>query len=1091
MSLRFLASIGAVAIAGALLRAQGACNVPDTPPRAALIRILPGESAESVVTGQAGAVPGGNRVIVINLQTGHFAWEIAQANGSFSTRLFAPGGTSVLVKTAPAAIALPGLPPPIGTIGETDFGLICVPGTILPVRFAGDESTAFGGAGLVLPNGGTLPAWSIRGNVSRRAANPGESIEVVASVVMTDPAFREQEGRPFSTTVFWERIAGELGEAAAAFSGFGSAILTPTGLPVERKPAPVTDPRPQPQFALNKVGDSRMEGQIRIEAILPMGLTPGHYRPWLVFSFPNLVGSTRPETLMVRLRGGRAPVNNFNLPVAAELPLIRVGEPGTPRVPWVLLADTADNGLRGAGAMEDRNVYRHSNIIATQGESLTIPRLNAEGNAIAYRLEPFAPTIGVGDRGAPPLVPTVPFRFPSGRLVVRIRRPNGTTDVLGPAPFVQNRMKGVVDSEGLVVDPGTVHMADVYQLTTLDSRFEYRFAQEGRHVVEMEGEVEDIWGGVWRSKGTYEVDVARTFSLDTAVLPGTPFEVGDSPNGGVVVSPPAPAEVEVRIRFAPRSDAGRMIEHRIQGRANRYGYFQPSGNGFVFEEPGEYRMDIRASWSDTKEGLFWSGSRTWGGVVSPRDSPVTVHGRRGHDQLRDIGPQWYYRTQTGEPIGSSHMFTPFHSGDVMWMERDDAAVPIITLHDPGGSYIDLFRSRRRPLPFQFEARVAAGEAPLFSGRPGEFDAHLDPRGPDLSAYGYFSVQRPLVRVREGILEDAGINGYWRFGTQYGQQIGAGPMGDLPGEIKFQYGGLVIRGPAVAEPVYAVYGSFFVLVPNQDAEGGSRVFPPFQGNGGGPSGGPLFTLKGKQIDLFVHPTAVRPGSVLEVGDLFAFAGPVAPTLPAQVSYRVRFPDGESRVYSGRANRIGYYYRPEDRFVCDIPGRYEVEVQVTFDGATSAGFVEEPFPTGDVLGSNGGRFSFYVVPKDSPALPVRIPAASTTLASHTTPVDLVAGGAELALDQVHLTTMMPGFLLESRALALSSNGGSATYRYDPVTLARDFPMLDVRTGLLPATANPAAGELITITLYGFDAGQHRPRARIVTLRGRLLLDMPGLQ
>jgi hypothetical protein len=240
---------------------------------------------------------------------------------------------------------------------------------------------------------------------------------------------------------------------------------------------------------------------------------------------------------------------------------------------------------------------------------------------------------------------------------------------------------------------------------------------------------------------------------------------------------------------------------------------------------------------------------------------------------------------------------------------------------------------------------------------------------------------------------------------------------------------------------------------------------------------------------VHPTAVRPGSVLEVGDLFAFAGSVAPTLPAQVTYRVHFPDGRTtRVYSGRANRIGYYYRPEDRFVCEVPGRYEVEVGVSFDGVTSAGPVEEPFPTGDVLGSTGGRFSFYVVPKDSPALPVRMPAVST-LASHTTPVDLVAGGGEAPLDQVHLTTMMPGFLLESRALALSSGGSSAAYRYDPVVLARDSSMLDVRTGLLPANANPAAGELITITLFGVNAGQHR--ARIVTLRGRLLMDMPVLQ
>ena len=71
---------------------------------------------------------------------------------------------------------------------------------------------------------------------------------------------------------------------------------------------------------------------------------------------------------------------------------------------------------------------------------------------------------------------------------------------------------------------------------------------------------------------------------------------------------------------------------------------------------------------------------------------------------------------------------------------------------------------------------------------------------------------------------------------------------------------------------------------------TRTFPPFQGNGGGPSGGPLFTLKGEEIDLFIHLTGVRPGSVLETGNTFALVGAIGPTLPAQVTYTVTAPDG---------------------------------------------------------------------------------------------------------------------------------------------------------------------------------------------------------
>ena len=132
------------------------------------------------------------------------------------------------------------------------------------------------------------------------------------------------------------------------------------------------------------------------------------------------------------------------------------------------------------------------------------------------------------------------------------------------------------------------------------------------------------------------------------------------------------------------------------------------------------------------------------------------------------------------------------------------------------------------------------------------------------------MQRPLVRVREEIGEDSILSPYWRFDERYADQIGVGAHGDLPGEFKFQYGAAVLHGSALDQSHYAIYGSLFVLVPDDDPDG-TRTFPPFQGNGGGPSGGPLFTLKGEEIDLFIHLTGVRPGSVLETGNTFALSG----------------------------------------------------------------------------------------------------------------------------------------------------------------------------------------------------------------------------
>ena len=59
-----------------------------------------------------------------------------------------------------------------------------------------------------------------------------------------------------------------------------------------------------------------------------------------------------------------------------------------------------------------------------------------------------------------------------------------------------------------------------------------------------------------------------------------------------------------------------------------------------------------------------------------------------------------------------------------------------------------------PAPGSFAERVVVGETPLFSSRPDGIDPFLDPSKVDLWAYSYRSVQRPLVRVREEIGEDA-------------------------------------------------------------------------------------------------------------------------------------------------------------------------------------------------------------------------------------------------------------------------------------------------------------------------------------------------
>ena len=549
------------------------------------------------------------------------------------------------------------------------------------------------------------------------------------------------------------------------------------------------------------------------------------------------------------------------------------------------------------------------------------------------------------------------------------------------------------------------------------------------------------------------------------------------------------AEVEVRLQHIPHSDVSQLEERVIRGRTNRFGYFQPAGNSVVFDQPGEYRVDITARGRDD-QGQLWMGSRTWGGVVAPVNPTIVAHGRRGIDAQDTIGPQWFFFDQLSRNEETPHVPFPFQSGDVTWIGETgdvDSSLPDMSFHDPSRQLTALLRQRggeNVPLglgPGSFAERVVVGEAPLFSSRPDGIDPALDPTKVDLWGYSYRSVQRPLVRVREELGEENIVSPYWRFNDRYAKQIGVGQHGDLPGEFKFQYGAAVLHGSALDQAHYAVYGSLFVLIPDDDPLG-TRTFPPFQGNGGGPSGGPLFTLKGEDIDLFIHLTGVRPGSVLETGNTFALVGAIGPTLPAQVTYTVTAPDGTQRRFSGWANEIGYYYESEDNFIVDQPGRYTVDLQVTYDGSTSAGQVTAPFPQGHVLGTARGRFSVYVVSPHSAPLTVDMPRHDFLTAPSDFTVTATASNG-LTLTGGHMTALMPGVVLEDGSLSVSSNG--LTYDYDPVGLAAGVPILDVeRNGV------PVAADVVTVSLFGEGTdseGRTSYAARVVTLHGSEFLNL----
>ena len=1053
--------------------------VPDDPPKAALINISPlTADGEVTLRGEAGSVAPHSAVVAITLDTGHFTTTHATVDGSFTATLFAPAGTSVLIKADPVG----------ATVGRflSDRGdvagafLAGLPGTILRVADPPGAGIPIGAAGWTIQDEPGLPVWTFHGSINTHTLAPGNPLRVRGTVQVDSPALQEVDALAVNIGLWLERLSDTEGSSFFRRNAFTSTFLTPAGLPIERDSAYGNEREEYQEVSLVKTVSDQAEARVDLTLPLPPDFPAGYYQPILAFHFPDMPQEELPSRSVITELNSTGRTSQLE----ARLPIIQVGSPTPPRLYWPLFLDTLSNGSRGIVAREDTDRFGIAQRILTSSDTFVIPRLSpASGQPLTYRLEPFAPTVGVGNDGRLSL-PTIPFRFPSGRLTVRIAQPDGTERVLGPAPFVQSRLKSFVDAEGNLLDTGGGHISDAYQLSTMDPRFEVVFTQDGLHVITVAGTIDDIWGHTWSGGGTYEVYVGRVLALDTAVLPGTHFEVGDGFNPGLVVSPPLTAEVEVRMQHIPHSDIGRLEEQVIRGRTNRFGYFQPAGNSVVFEQPGEYRVDITARGHD-EQGQLWMGSRTWGGVVAPVDPLIVAHGRRGIETQETIGPQWFTRDQIGIPINFGKVHFPFQSGDVQWLEDQDAALPLLSFHDPSRRLTELLRQRAWGAnitgPGGFAERVVVGEAPLFSSRPDGIDPHHDPSKVDLWAYSYRSVQRPLVRVREEIGEDSIPSPYWRFNERYANQVGVGAHGDLPGEFKFQYGAAVLHGSALDQSHYAIYGSLFVLVPDDDPDG-TRTFPPFQGNGGGPSGGPLFPLKGEEIDLFIHLTGVRPGSVLETGNTFALVGAIGPTLPARVTYTVTAPDGSRRTFAGQANEIGYYYEPEDNFIVDQPGRYTVDLQVTYDGITSAGQVTTPFPQGHVLGTAQGRFSVYVVSPHSPPLTVDMPQHDFLTAPADFTVTATASRG-LTLTEGHMTALIPGVVLEDGPLPVEANG--LTYDYDPVGLAVGVSILDVER-----FGQPVAADVVTVSLFGEGTdgeGQPSYAARVVTLHGPEFLNL----
>ncbi len=1078
--------------------------VPERPPDPARITIGRDRDAMGrvTITGAAGSVPPLARVIVTNLDTGARAWTDADDQGGFTTLLAVAQGASVAVQATAPHRFVP-IPPqdPSGSLHDIPSTLIPVPAPTpvnggLPVAasagfaYARNPETGEERAGGELILSGTLSGQSAAdGTIPVSTAQPAH---LQGELVLRGPAVTGDLD-PGAVTV---QVAG--GMLGAFLDGRGrqiplgraneSTLLTPTGFPIEDERRMAAAPL---ETALD-VGEFQRTGAHELRAPVEGWLTPGSNVPG---------GTYRPiVTVMVDGPFGTEGWPAGGLPGAGEpvrflwLPPVRVGPaPASRRLTTMLFAGHASQGVRGALAREDTGHWALSTRVVSQGAPYVLePRDRRTGELRHYLLAPFVPVSGHTDRAIPP-PPLAGFALPGGTVTVTIHEPGGGVRTLGPARFLAAAAVTETSPSGEELNFGCTQLDNLLMLLPEGGEFDTTFPEYGHHVITVEGTVPDRWGGSDTLGGTFDVWVAEPLQLRPGVLPGTPLEVGDTFNPTLQVLPGLPAEVSIRFTLAPGSDATNLRTWTVSGTANRFGYFDGGAGGIVPDAPGEYRVDISARYT-APGGTVYMGTAAWGGVVmTPADEAhLVAHGRRGVDCQRSIPSAWFVSRRDLDIPGGAvcHTFNTYFTGDILWSRDEDAEwggdalMVAATVQDPTGTIEQRIRNRLASQDFEFEGqeRLNAGELPLFIATGDGGPPVFHPDGVVQIAYAYRYSERPGVRVRESVSEDIEGADYWRLNSQYDGQYGVGSLGDLPGDFKFQYVGTVFRDLEEGTTEYGGHGSLWVHLPPDDAVG-SRAMPPFpeDGNDGWTTeGGPIMTLGGERVDLFILPTGVGPGSILEVGDRFRFAGHIAPALPSRVSVVITAPSGASRSITGTANRVGYFAGPDGGFVVDEPGVWTVDVKAWHEGRCSGGRVVEPYPSGSVLGAAQGRFVVYVVQPGSAPITFLDPAQGflpVTGDSTVVPVRALAM-ATGAGGTGDLTVSMPGFLLEHRTLALDGPVFGAAY--DPVSLAQTFPNLDL-VGREPG--RPGLADTVRITMLA--GGGSRFQAGSILLRGEEII------
>lgn len=1096
----------------AIAALPSADSIPTTPPDVALISVsAPDASGYAIVTGDPGAVPPNADVAIVNLKARNLITTTADGGGAFAASLFAPPGSALHVKYEVGGDSMQQLwhdaflSDPSGVYNYMNM----LPGAIIQVS----EQTPFDGQFQPFRAVGsfqddaprTWAGWWLSGTLQAPTkdqpsltAQPGQTITITAQLKTTSPVITCTD--PPTYTIWADIDLRYMFDADGApyywGNWFDNFLFTPTGLPIEHNSGGESESIATLQYVTNLacINDRTLSGDLQATFQVPPDFPTGIFQPIISIAgnVPRI--QTKPVVLVW-----------YDPSVTDLLPPIRVGAPAEPRIPWTLLVDYPVNGVRGLQARENEGRYSLNTWVTYPPHPVVIPPTDERtGQPLTYRLEPGSNWLSGTDRRFPN-PPIVPLFLPSGSITVEIDKPDGQTDVLGPVLVRQPSTRAPTLKDGTHINFEGGSLGDVYHLYTKDDAFAYQFEQYGPHVIRVTGFVEDLYGNRYSLDSTYDVMVGRVLDLDPAQLPAMPYLQGGTFAPGLHVFPPVPADVHIEIFYLPYSNPPK-VERIIDGQANRFGYFHPAEMPpFVFELPGEYRVDISAQY-ESPDGTFWFGSMTWGSIIEGADTMIKAHGRRGMNYPGDIKPMsaWFIGLQLPTDKRGPDTYYPYFSGDIHWGHADalhggDSILPAVTIEDSTafgtitGTYYNVMKEsyprtttffRPPPMVPSFDGliqRLEVHEAPLFLATRSGSDPAVAPDEIELWGYWYGASERPDVRVRELATVDNTPTAYWRFDDTYSIQIGEPADGDHPGDLKWEFGGIVFRVISETNPIneYAAYSSLWTLLPNEDMVG-TRIAPPFRGTtGSGFDAGPIFTYtldsQTVEVDMLFLPKGIRPGDILELGDIVSFSGHVGPPLDSRVEVTITSPSGVTHSSVWHANRIGWIYDPSYDFVAEEPGRWTVDVLVEHDRPyIGDGHIPTQYNSGTVMGTTG-RYSFYVVGPDTPRLLILDPESGFFMgpADEIGPV-VIQGIAPPGATDIFYTFHDKGVVMGQGSVPVGDDD-RFTLVYNPLALHEDFSMLS-----LTAHDEKRAGLADEVTISLLAAGAE-PLASHVTLIG----------